>query len=516
MQKIELIKKKVVYRKDPTLTFNQICKDKKNTLLLESSEIDKKNALESMMIIDSSLRISAIERDVKIECLSLNGELLIKRIINIIPKKVFWFYTKNGIIINFPESKKNIDEEKRLKSVSVFDTFRILIKSLKQSKKFPKAMFFGGFFSYDLVYNFEDITNLKRTQKCPDFCFYLSEILLIIDHYKKKSVIQASIFENNFLERNRIKKRINEIANLLKDIPGQIPNKKSNSLEITSNKTDIEYCNIIKKMQDQIKNGEIFQVVPSRKFHIKCKYPLSAYHELKKSNPSPYMFFMQDKDFTVFGASPESSLKYDSITRKIEIYPIAGTRQRGFKKNGEIDLDLDSKLELEMRTDRKELSEHIMLVDIARNDLARICENGTRYVSSLTKVDRYSFVMHLVSRVVGKLKSNLDVFHAYCACMNMGTLTGAPKIRAMQLISEVECERRGIYGGAIGYFTGLGSLDTCIIIRSAYIENDIATVQAGAGIVLDSIPILESEESKNKAKAVLIAIKKSNSKQREK
>lgn len=218
------------------------------------------------------------------------------------------------------------------------------------------------------------------------------------------------------------------------------------------------------------------------------------------------MFFMQDNEFALFGASPESALKYDATNRQIEIYPIAGTRPRGRRANGELDRDLDSRIELEMRTDHKELAEHLMLVDLARNDLARICEPGSRYVADLTKVDRYSFVMHLVSRVVGTLRQDLDVLHAYQACMNMGTLSGAPKVRAMQLIAGSEAVRRGSYGGAVGYFTAHGDLDTCIVIRSAYVEDGVATVQAGAGVVLDSIPQAEADETRNKARAVLRAI----------
>lgn len=219
------------------------------------------------------------------------------------------------------------------------------------------------------------------------------------------------------------------------------------------------------------------------------------------------MFFMQDQDFTLFGASPESSLKYDEKTRKIELYPIAGTRPRGKTEDGNLDLDLDSRIELEMRTNHKELAEHLMLVDLARNDLARICKPGSRYVSDLVRVDRYSHVMHLVSRVIGELREGLDALHAYASCMNMGTLTGAPKVRAMQLIAEHEGEKRGSYGGAIGYFTDLGNLDTCITIRSAYVEKQVATIQAGAGIVYNSIPENEVNESLNKAQAVINAIK---------
>lgn len=238
-----------------------------------------------------------------------------------------------------------------------------------------------------------------------------------------------------------------------------------------------------------------------------CQNSLEVYKELKRTNPSPYMFYMQDEDFIIFGASPESALKYQKSTNQVEIYPIAGTRRRAKNLDGSINADLDSRIELELRLDAKENAEHMMLVDLARNDVARISKTGTRYVADLLKVDRYSHVMHLVSRVVGQLADDLDALHAYQASMNMGTLTGAPKIKAMQLISAVEKQTRGGYGGAIGYFNGYGDLDSCIVIRSAYVEDEVAEVQAGAGVVLDSIPIAEADETRTKAQAVISAIK---------
>lgn len=262
-----------------------------------------------------------------------------------------------------------------------------------------------------------------------------------------------------------------------------LPRQTLTDMALSCNQSDEEYGAVVRQMQEAIRIGEIFQVVPSRRFSLPCPSPLAAYQTLKENNPSPYMFFMQNNDFTLFGASPESSLKYDADSRQIEIYPIAGTpRPRGRRADGSLDRDLDSRIELEMRTDHKELADHLMLVD-----LARICEPGSRYVADLTKVDRYSFVMHLVSRVVGTLRKDLDVLHAYRACMNMGTLSGAPKVRAMQLIAESEKMRRGSYGGAVGYFTAHGDLETCIVIRSAYVEDGIAIVQAEAGVVLRAI-----------------------------
>ena len=218
------------------------------------------------------------------------------------------------------------------------------------------------------------------------------------------------------------------------------------------------------------------------------------------------MFFMQGENFTLFGASPESALKYSEHDRQLEIYPIAGSRPRGFDEYGNIDLELDSRLELELRLDKKELAEHLMLVDLARNDVARVSQSGTRKVVELMQIDRYSQIMHLVSRVVGKLRTDLDALHAYQACMNMGTLTGAPKIKAMQLIYQFEQQKRHSYGGAVGYLTSEGNLDTCIVIRSAFVQNGVAYVQAGCGEVLDSDPQLEADETRHKARAVLKAI----------
>jgi len=509
---IKIIQKQAKYHSDPTIIFNHLCRHKPSTLLLETAEINKKKDLESIMIIDSALRISSEKKNVvTLTALSQNGQKILENFRKNIFKEIKILEIGKNIQMIFSNIDKNLDEDKKIFKMSVFDAFRLIIKMFKNTQKRQKAIFFGGLFSYDLITYFESVPDIKTTQKCPNFCFYLAETLLILDHQTKKCVIQSSVFAQDIKEENRIEKRTQEIQKKLEKKISSIPTNQIKNIHLTSNMSDEEYSSIIKKLKILIQKGEIFQVVPSRKFFLPCENPLSAYQTLKKNNPSPYMFFMQDNHFSLFGASPESSLKYNEKTRKIELYPIAGTRPRGIKKDGTFDWDLDSRIELEMRTNQKELAEHLMLVDLARNDLARICEPGSRYVSDLVKVDKYSHVMHLVSKVVGTLKKGLDALHAYMACMNMGTLTGAPKVRAMQLISEFERESRGSYGGAIGYFTDLGNLDTCITIRSAYVENNVATIQAGAGIVLNSIPEDEVKESFNKAKAVINAIKQSHS-----
>ncbi|AZP36411.1 Anthranilate synthase component 1 [Candidatus Annandia adelgestsuga] len=507
---LNLIIKNIKYKKNPTLIFNKICNIKSSTLLLESSDINNKCNLKSLIIIDSAIRIISNNNYVLLISLSKNGNNLLSLLDKKIPYNIFNKKIKNGRKLFFPKLKNINDEDSRLKTTSVFDSLRILTKLIHTPKEERESMLFGGLFSYDLINCSEKLPIVKNINKCPNFCFYLSEILLILNHQKKKSRLQASIFVPCKTESIRIKKRINILNNILSKKNYKLKNFFINKKKIKCNIKDSKYCKMIIKMKKSIYEGDIFQVVISRKFFLPCILPLNSYDNLKKNNPSPYMFFMKDQDFILFGTSPESSLKYNSKNRKIEIYPIAGSRPRGYKKNGNIDYDFDSKIELEMRMDKKEIAEHLMLVDLARNDLAKICNPGSRYVSDLMKVDKYSCIMHLVSRVVGTLKKDLDIFNAYRACMNMGTLSGAPKVKAMQFINLIEKYNRGSYGGSIGYFTSNGDLDTCIIIRSAYIENNIAIIQAGAGIVIDSNPKLESEESRNKAKAVLKSIIFSN------
>nr|AAR99727.1 anthranilate synthetase alpha-subunit [Buchnera aphidicola (Cinara tujafilina)] len=493
------------YQDNPTEVFYNLCYNKPNTLLLESSEIIDKKAVESMMIIDSALRITACNNCVSITALTNNGKFLLIMLDNILPKNIQVISNSIQRKVIFPYYSIPIDEEKKLMLHSVFDVFRFIIKSVNSYEQ-KKIIFFGGLFSYDLINSFEILPIVEKKHNCPDFCFYLAESLILIDHKNKKTKIQTNIFTNDLHEYRKLKKRNIFIQKKINSNIEPMPLVPIHNMQVSYDIHDIEYAKIIKKMKKFIIQGDIFQVVPSRRFYLPCTHALSAYHMLKKNNPSPYMFFMQDKNFKIFGASPESYLKYNPKNRIVEIHPIAGTRSRGKNKDGSINLDLDNRIELSLRTNKKELSEHLMLVDLARNDLAKVCSTGSRYVSQLMKVEKYSHVMHLVSNVIGTLSEDLDVFHAYQSCMNMGTLTGAPKIRAMQLIAQIEKNSRGSYGGSIGYFTGEEVFDMCIIIRSAYIEKDIATIQTGAGIVLDSIPFEEIQESKNKAYAVLLAI----------
>jgi anthranilate synthase component 1 len=270
-------------------------------------------------------------------------------------------------------------------------------------------------------------------------------------------------------------------------------------LKIVSNFKRAEFLAAVRKAKQYIRAGDIFQVVLSQRFSAKSKAPpFDIYRELRALNPSPYLFYLQMNDVSVVGSSPEMLVKVQG--RDVFYRPIAGTRWRG-KDEAE-----DLGLEREMLASEKERAEHIMLVDLGRNDLGRVCEYGSVRAEKLLTVERYSHVMHLVSSLRGRLREDVDCFDALMACFPAGTVSGAPKVRAMEIIEELERTRRGIYAGGILYLDFAGNLDSCIALRTMVIKNGVAHVQAGGGIVADSSPEAEFDESVNKAKALLAAL----------
>nr|WP_274612751.1 anthranilate synthase component 1 [Vibrio furnissii] len=494
------------YTQDPTALFHALCEGKTDCLLLESAEIDSKQNLKSLLLIDAAVRIICFGHQVTFQALSDNGRALIEVLANNVVANIPATRSDDALTLTFTTPCDTLDEDSRLREASSFDALRLVQHSFDLSGHDKHAIFLGGLFAYDMVANFEPLGDATAINQCPDYVFYVSENLMIVDHQSESCLLQATAFTADSAVKATLRQRQEAIRAQASQTLSQPQTTKLAEVTVETNISDADFCDIVSDLKQYVVKGDIFQVVPSRRFMLPCPSPLAAYQRLKESNPSPYMFYMQDERFTLFGASPESALKYATDTNQIEIYPIAGTRRRGKNADGSINFDLDSRLELELRCDKKENAEHMMLVDLARNDVARIAQAGSRHVADLLKVDRYSHVMHLVSRVVGQLRDDLDALHAYQACMNMGTLTGAPKIRAMQLIRDVEKERRGSYGGAVGYLTGEGDLDTCIVIRSAYVENGIAQVQAGAGVVYDSDPQAEADETRGKAQAVISAI----------
>jgi anthranilate synthase component 1 len=270
--------------------------------------------------------------------------------------------------------------------------------------------------------------------------------------------------------------------------------------ELRSNMPPEKYEQMVRDGKEYIAAGDAFQIVLSQRFSRKTSAPpLAIYRALRMLNPSPYMFLLHfNDDFSLIGASPEMMVRLEDGVATVR--PIAGTRPRGAN---EVE---DGAMEVELMEDPKERAEHVMLVDLGRNDLGRVCDYGTVHVPKMMYVECYSHVMHIVSEVQGKLRAGMDAFDLLRATFPAGTLSGAPKVRAMEIIEELEGTRRATYGGAVGYFSFDGSMDTCITIRSVLLQGENAYIQAGAGIVADSDPAREHQESVNKAKAVAVAI----------
>ena len=497
------------YIQDSLGLFQKISEDSHNHLLFDSAEIESKAHLKSLILVDACLKITCKGLVVTLDALTDNGKDLLTFITPKFSTQLITAQQPNKLQLNFPQSDTSGDEDQRLKSASPMDAIRCIVDRIKKHSSHPQALFLGGVFAYDFIATFEQLIDVPESENTtPDYVFYVAETLMLHDHQTQEGHILGSVFGGLYSDESeqRIAKRITELQGFCENFTTPVNQQITIDSKVTVDVSDKDYCDIVEQLKTNIVKGDIFQVVPSRSFALPCPDPISAYQKLKETNPSPYMFYLKDSDFILFGASPESAIKFTQSSRDVEIYPIAGTRRRGFNPDGSINKDLDGRLELELRLDKKETSEHLMLVDLARNDVARISEPGTRHVAELLQVDRYSHVMHLVSRVVGKLRSDLDALHAYQACMNMGTLVGAPKISASNLVRQVEKKRRGSYGGAVGYINGNGDMDSCIVIRSAFVKEGIAQAQAGAGVVYDSVPQLEADETRSKASAVLNAI----------
>lgn len=516
------LKAALTYHSDPLRLYQHITQDAPHTMLLESAEIDSKDHLKSMVMTHAAMMIRCDGYQLTFTALTDNGASLLAPIETFFSASANLVRDNSTLVVTLQKDTQLQDEDARLKSTSPLDGLRMFIQQIdcgahtdNQTKPAFEDLFLGGVLAYDLIDTVEPLPAVpNRDNDCPDYLFYLAETLILIDHKLK----QADIITHNFsLDSDHsaavttaLSERVQNLSTECKNLdnsPADVPTLAAIDATEQVNISDEEFKQTVIDLKEHIIAGDIFQVVPSRSFSLPCPNTLGAYRALRLTNPSPYMFYFRGHDFTLFGASPESALKFDASSNQVEVYPIAGTRKRGKTATGEIDFDLDSRIELELRLDKKELSEHLMLVDLARNDIARISQSGSRKVAELLKVDRYSHVMHLVSRVTGQLRQDLDALHAYQACMNMGTLVGAPKVRASQLVRQAEKARRGSYGGAVGYLNALGDMDTCIVIRSAFVKNGTAFIQAGAGVVFDSDPQSEADETRQKAQAVISAIK---------
>ncbi|MDC0437612.1 anthranilate synthase component I [Pelagibacteraceae bacterium] len=421
-------------------------------------------------------------------------------IIGLNPDKI-WDINKNIITLDKSGKKTKIKADPLKFINKLIKEFNIKIPNQLP----PMASMLVGYFSYDVIRYIEKIPNkCKDDLNIPDVRLSRPKNLIIYDNSKKKIHYIENIYsDTNIKDYKELYNSINKKFDLYEDfenikLPDQFTYKPNKNL-IKSNITKEKYKSLVKKAKTYIEKGDIFQVVISQRFERKFnKKPIEIYNYLRKSNPSPFMFYFNYKDFNILGSSPEILVRLRK--GEISIRPIAGTRPRG-RNNKE-----DKKNETDLLKDKKELAEHLMLLDLGRNDVGKVSKINSVKVTEKFKVEKYSHVMHIVSNVTGKFNNKFSLFESLLSGFPAGTVSGAPKIRAMEIIDELEKNKRKLYAGGIGYFTPNGEFDTCIALRTALIKNNKFYVQAGAGVVADSKPENEYAETVNKAKALMRAV----------
>jgi|TARA_B110000037_G_scaffold48204_1_gene59032 anthranilate synthase component 1 len=418
------------------------------------------------------------------------------------PDKIWEFNNDNSYLIKNKKKIKLKDKPDQLIE-KIIEEFKF-----ETPKKLPKiCSLISGYFSYDSIRYIEKIPNrCKNDLNLPDVRLLRPRTLVIYDNLKKEIFYIINVFNDEKIKN--YKKKYDEIKTELSKILIQstlktsnyLPTKTNKEIKVKSNTPKNKFLKMVNKAKEYIKLGDIFQVVLSQRFEAKLtKKPLDIYKKLRITNPSPFMFFFNFDDFQIIGASPEILVRLRN--NKITVRPIAGTRPRGKT------IKEDLYFEKDLLNDKKELSEHLMLLDLGRNDAGKVSKINSVKVTESFIIERYSHVMHIVSNVVGEYNKKFSKFRSMLAGFPAGTVSGAPKIRAMEIIDELEKTKRKVYAGSIGYFSANGEFDTCIALRTAVVKNKKFYVQAGAGIVADSKPINEYEETVNKAKALINALR---------
>ena len=475
--------------------FKKNHKNKKDQILYISKRCTNYNIVEnlfrSILAEKNSFIFESVEKG------KIKGRYTI---IGLNPDKI-WDINKNTVTVIFNGIKK------KMKTNPLFFLNKLISKfKNKLPKNLPSmSSMLVGYFGYDAIRYIEKIpNNCLDDIKIPDVRIMRPKNLIIYDDLKKRIFYLANIYSENKInnyeeEYIKIKKELGVFSSYeYLYLPKKFTLKK-NQNKIKSNITKKRFLNNVKKAKEYIRKGDIFQVVLSQRFQRKIiKKPIEIYDSLRISNPSPFMFYFNFDDFKVLGSSPEILVRLRN--GQVTIRPIAGTRPRGKDKKE------DKKFSVDLLKDKKELAEHLMLLDLGRNDVGKICKTNTVDVTEKFKVERYSHVMHIVSNVVGKFNNKKSLFEALLSGFPAGTVSGAPKIRAMEIIDELEKNKRKLYAGGIGYFTPNNEFDTCIALRTALIKNENFYVQAGAGIVADSLPEKEYAETVNKAKALMKAV----------
>jgi len=463
-----------------------------------------------------ALYLTGKDQDFRIEALTDTGRRMLRHLAR--NKQRFAFtkavhFGEDTIRGRLEPPQGVVDEETRLKSVNQMDVLRAVAFAFElASRPFRVTCGLLGAISYDFVDQFEKLPPSRSDILAnPDYELYFADNIFLMDHHTGQGYIVVNVMITDD-DRDTIVEQAQETFShyyrtaatngrpAWREPPPAFRGGTDTSRE--------EYEAMVEKARRHIIDGDVFQVVLSRTIAEPCPdEPLDVYRRLRVLNPSPYMFYLNTATTILTGASPELSLRVRGVDqRQVEIRPIAGTKPRG-QIDGQIDPETDRRYEAELKLDHKELAEHMMLVDLARNDIARVTEPGSRLVTELLVVEKYESVQHLVSNVRGSLRDGLDALNAYLATMNMGTLTGAPKIEAMKIIRRLEKNKRGYYGGAVMYLTVDGQFDSCITIRSIQIRNKTAFIRAGAGIVYDSIPATEFDETEHKAASCLRAVR---------
>lgn len=457
----------------------------------------------SLLLDQAAVRIECRGHSVALLALSRTGDELLAIVAKRLSGRVETFADRR-LDLCFPATLGD-DAEQRLLAPSPFDVLRLLTGLASRSPEEPFTLTAVGVVAFDHVDLVETLpANTQDALEFPDYLFWLAETLIIFEPGAPPRLIctafgaqdEAAGERSYFSAAERLAKLVERCARAEPMPAPATPRPDYAEPEVDLD--DAAYGEVVGRLRDRIAAGDIYQIVPSRTFRAPCADPLQSFAAQRALDPSPYHFFVSGPAHVLFGASPETSVRiFDAGGLTVEVKPIAGTRPRGATG------DEDNRLEAEMRLDRKETAEHMMLVDLARNDVARVSMSGTRRVAKLMSVERYARVMHLVSSVTGKLRTGLDSLHALQACLNVGTLTGAPKIRATELLRSTEVTKRGPYGGAIGWLNGQGLMDTGVVIRSAIVKDGVAYVRAGAGVVYDSDPQREADETRRKASALL-------------
>jgi len=418
------------------------------------------------------------------------------------PDKIWEFNNNNSYLIR-NKKKIKLREKPNQLIEKIIEEFKF-----ETPKKLPNiCSLISGYFSYDSIRYIEKIpNNCKNDLNLPDVRLLRPRTLIIHDNLKKEIFFIINIFSDEKI--NNYKKKFDDIKSELFKLNIQSSIKHLKALEnnvlkdikVKSNTSKNKFLKMVSKAKEYIKLGDIFQVVLSQRFEAKLtKKPLDIYKKLRLTNPSPFMFFFNFSDFQIIGASPEILVRLRD--NKITVRPIAGTRPRGKT------IKEDNFFEKDLLKDKKELSEHLMLLDLGRNDAGKVSKINSVKVTESFIIERYSHVMHIVSNVIGEYNKKFSKFKSLLAGFPAGTVSGAPKIRAMEIIDELETTKRKVYAGGIGYFSANGEFDTCIALRTAVAKNNKFYVQAGAGIVADSKPINEYEETVNKAKALINALR---------